>query len=742
MKLLHETKRRLPLAALLTLASACQVSTFAHHAEQVAAGESVRVDLQAVFGTSSGGSLDGQLFACVALPEGWSAPSGAWVLPDVTTTDPADGGLPPLEFAPAAPEPLVAAEAQARFPHEGSDWHCLTTDRLQTVQSELLVALAQLSLQPPAGTTGRFVLPYLTGSRLAVVAPEPEEGAEVSYHPAEFSGLLRRTLNVGVGPASTFDHWELGGIDAAPPGIKIAPVLEEAPAAIWGNGRFLLAGDGSLFASEDGRLWTALEVEIDGDALSTAPRALLHAQDRFFGVLGASILVSGDGGQGWTTVHAAAEDDVRELNAMANAGDRLIAVGTDGLILTSVDGVTWVDESLVEGPSLSFVSVGAGSILAAGDALVRRKADGTGWELIASEPLTGRAFRSLVYGNGQFMVSASLVEPILGEDAPLFVSADGTDWTQLPGFKVQATEESFQAAIVSYVDRTFLVSVLDAASLMGSSMLLPSELFSSVDGTQWTTHATGYAGFTVGFAEGGGRVLSLGLFTVLVAEQRPWPGPVFGEDALPWAVVGQGYSAQVQTSGGIDPVRLAVSAGELPPGLAFQEGAFSGTPTVAGTSALTLSATDRRGTIGTRDYALRVAGVLSVGGGPVLTPGTKAASYEAVLVAEGGAAPYTWSQPSGTLPAGLTLASDARGYVLSGTPSAAGESTFTVAVSDASGQSAQKELTLTVAEAQPEPKPEPEAQGCGCTQSGGLMGLELLAFAGLALLHRRRARRA
>jgi len=50
-------------------------------------------------------------------------------------------------------------------------------------------------------------------------------------------------------------------------------------------------------------------------------------------------------------------------------------------------------------------------------------------------------------------------------------------------------------------------------------------------------------------------------------------------------------------------------------------------------------------------------------------------------MATGGTAPYQWAVTSGALPAGITLASDG---VLSGTPTASGNTTFTVTVTDSS----------------------------------------------------------
>lgn len=67
--------------------------------------------------------------------------------------------------------------------------------------------------------------------------------------------------------------------------------------------------------------------------------------------------------------------------------------------------------------------------------------------------------------------------------------------------------------------------------------------------------------------------------------------------------------------------------------------------------------------------------------------------YSQVLAAIGGATPYQWTVSAGTLPGGLTLATDG---TLAGTPAAAGSFFFTAQVTDADGRSATQQLSLNV----------------------------------------------
>ena len=77
----------------------------------------------------------------------------------------------------------------------------------------------------------------------------------------------------------------------------------------------------------------------------------------------------------------------------------------------------------------------------------------------------------------------------------------------------------------------------------------------------------------------------------------------------------------------------------------------------------------------------------------VLVDAVKDKPYQSTLAKNGGANPVTWSVSAGTLPDGLTL--NGNGLII-GSPTAAGESTFTVQVTDADSQTATKQLTLVV----------------------------------------------
>jgi hypothetical protein len=79
-----------------------------------------------------------------------------------------------------------------------------------------------------------------------------------------------------------------------------------------------------------------------------------------------------------------------------------------------------------------------------------------------------------------------------------------------------------------------------------------------------------------------------------------------------------------------------------------------------------------------------------------LPSGTQNTAYSATVTATGGAAPYTWSVASGSLPSGLTLGlSTSNSVTISGTPTGTGSS-FTLQLADPGIPSTSQALSITI----------------------------------------------
>jgi hypothetical protein len=189
----------------------------------------------------------------------------------------------------------------------------------------------------------------------------------------------------------------------------------------------------------------------------------------------------------------------------------------------------------------------------------------------------------------------------------------------------------------------------------------------------------------------------------------PPPLNITTTSPLPGGSIGQTYSQTVRATGGTGARTWSISAGTLPAGLNLDAatGTIAGKPILpAGTSSFTVRVQDAGGQSDTQALSITI----SLFNAPNITtttldPGIVGQPYNQTLHATGGVGALTWNVSAGSPPNGLSLTPAG---VISGTPTNAGSSDFTVRVTDSLGQTDTQALSLVINPPAPPPPTAPD----------------------------------
>jgi hypothetical protein len=169
--------------------------------------------------------------------------------------------------------------------------------------------------------------------------------------------------------------------------------------------------------------------------------------------------------------------------------------------------------------------------------------------------------------------------------------------------------------------------------------------------------------------------------------------------------VGTAVSLQISATDSASGQTLTYSATGLPAGLSISSsGLISGTPTTAGTSSVTVTATDTTGAHGSAAFTWTIsapAGNTVTVTSPGNQSGTVGTAVSLQIRATDSASGQTLTYTATGLPAGLSISSSG---LISGTPSTAGTSSVTVTATDTTGAHGSATFTWTIS-----------SSGSGCT---------------------------
>jgi hypothetical protein len=301
------------------------------------------------------------------------------------------------------------------------------------------------------------------------------------------------------------------------------PPLPTSPGplgAAYVNDRFVVVGySGYLNSSSDGITWGTSTYNgvnsrnLYGIAYGAGRNVIVASRGK--------IIVSADNLQSWT---AAATPTTDRLEDVIFANNLFVAVGENGTILTSNDGLNWTNQTRGVNYDLDGLGVANGLAIAVGkNGTILTSTDGTTWNYIQAPGIPAE-LHSVAYGNGKWVA--------VGDSTNIFTSTNGFNWQ---------AESPIQHTLTNDIPLPFsyLKSVIYASNLW-VAVGVAGQIITSPDAITWTPRIGPYA---VDLNE---VIYANGLFVVVGdgnAQAVIWTSP----DAVTWTdhtVYGPGKNAR------------------------------------------------------------------------------------------------------------------------------------------------------------------------------------------------------
>jgi hypothetical protein len=331
---------------------------------------------------------------------------------------------------------------------------------------------------------------------------------------------------------------------------------------VYGKNKFVAVGDaGTILTSPDGGAWTKRTATTTGKTLL----GIVYGDGQFVGVGYAGTIVTSPDGITWTNIPAPLRTNTSQswYWGIAYGNNKFVAVGGSqdaqdpaqsyDAILTSSDGLIWIDRNSGTTNQLASVAYGNNWFVAVGKAgTILTSPDGITW---TSRPSGATNWLSgIAYGNNQFVAVGGGV-PSPNSYATILTSPDGINWTR------RAAGLSAAALLgIAYGDNTFVA--------VGYS---DTKVLTSPDGVTWTGRASGTDGQLNGIAYGINTFVAVGDGAIVTSpDGLSWTSHAFAGSDLLWAVaygnktfVAVGDSGKILQSGVVasmqpvlGPVRL------------------------------------------------------------------------------------------------------------------------------------------------------------------------------------------
>lgn len=240
-----------------------------------------------------------------------------------------------------------------------------------------------------------------------------------------------------------------GGILASANGLDWTPCSVEQPFTVrgigFGSGRYVAVGDlaGGLWISDDGSAWILRSAPTGFNYLSD----VAHGAEAWVAVGQNGRIIRSTNGLAWNTVNSGTSSP---LKGVAFAEGQFVVVGGNSALLKSPDGLAWNTITTTNAADLNDVAYGDGIFVVVGsNGMILSSDDGSTW-VRRSPGITDHLY-AVSYGKGRFLaIGAS--GTILQSD-PLSLAPIRLDLRSTNGFELTLTGPFPRTYDIEYADQ-------------------------------------------------------------------------------------------------------------------------------------------------------------------------------------------------------------------------------------------------------------------------------------------------
>jgi len=257
--------------------------------------------------------------------------------------------------------------------------------------------------------------------------------------------------------------------------------------------------------------------------------AVTYGDGLFVAVGGNGAIFTSPDGLAWTK-RSFPGSSSPDFNGVAYGADRYVAVGYGGLIATSPDGVNWTTQTSPTNRELNAVAYGRGLFVAVGaGGTILTSEDGESWT--SQNSGTAASLTGVTYGNDRFVAVGYDLQASRGV---ALVSQDGVNWTvqtleawprnvaygngvflTVSGHKVLTSQDGVRWSLREFLD--IYVHRVGFGNGVWVALGNPGVLYASRDAVNWTRQRNGVVdeGFN-GVGYGAGRFVVVGGFGLIL----------------------------------------------------------------------------------------------------------------------------------------------------------------------------------------------------------------------------------